>query len=839
MRNTKKHFELILVVVLLLSLLYTPALAAAGRDGGFVTVVPYTFSVDGQSVSLWAFKIGDASFSFKAYFKLRDVAMALNGTDKQFNVSWDESKNTVLLTTGTPYAPAGGELKAPANDTGTSLQAIQPTTVFYIDQRQIPMRSYIVNGAHYVELSDLAENLLLAFACDEVKHTVDINTKTYNTDIYSFSLPEGWSAGGDASCLDFSRSGDPVGSLTTRPYDPDEPVLHIDNHREALSPDEALPEFPVYPAVKRLVRADVKGLARGASDNSYVYELHIYIILADLRRAFDFSFDSAKVNEQTAMEIAKSFVPKETAIKTIKIDTMAAQWAYAVRDHDGRAQYELLSAELQSRFKDYYEAVNWSTGVSSPWVNSWTIEVSEDRAVVFYRNETSGGFAGYTIDNLFFSEESGQLKISGVDGFNDFSGYSSDKDAIPLQFRTGALDYKKLPLLDESKVTQYIGEGESNGITQGFYKARGNTGYDITDYFTYGDEDRGYYSYIVIGGVKYDLGWVSYEGSDKDYLLRVYGIKSADIRLDTPVYKVQRLYGLAAPTTSYLTIENGIPYIIFDTPDWSAEYDLDGDGVLETVANAGTGTSPDYVIYEWSPSDKTIRYVRLTDALDCDIVTYLGDRNLFSAYSYDDENTAGRFGPESMYQYKDGKLIQVKESSEVSVPESAVYSPDGSFAAWSNVQENLKDENGKFYSIYQVLLCNTQTGNVTVFDIVGRDFKFLWSEDSKLLAVTYSGREWTHFGIVDTAALTETPGPYMDSVIEQFEAQGEKFDYTVGETRPDPALTPVKWLPDGSKILVSYEWHDPSYATQSGTFVYEVQSGSVSELIQNAPFQAG
>lgn len=47
--------------------------------------------------------------------------------------------------------------------------------------------------------------------------------------------------------------------------------------------------------------------------------------------------------------------------------------------------------------------------------------------------------------------------------------------------------------------------------------------------------------------------------------------------------------------------------------------------------------------------------------LGCDIVTYLDDRNLFSAYSYD-KNT-GKYGSEYLYQYKDGKLMQVKESA--------------------------------------------------------------------------------------------------------------------------------------------------------------------------------
>ena len=46
-----------------------------------------------------------------------------------------------------------------------------------------------------------------------------------------------------------------------------------------------------------------------------------------------------------------------------------------------------------------------------------------------------------------------------------------------------------------------------------------------------------------------------------------------------------------------MTIVNNIPYILFETPGWSEEYDLDDDGILETVANIGTTTWPDYLIY--------------------------------------------------------------------------------------------------------------------------------------------------------------------------------------------------------------------------------------------------
>ncbi len=233
------------------------------------------------------------------------------------------------------------------------------------------------------------------------------------------------------------------------------------------------------------------------------------------------------------------------------------------------------------------------------------------------------------------------------------------KNKISLQFETKALDYKKLPLLDESKVTQYIGEDKSGCITQGFYKAKYNTGNDITDYFTYGYDDIGCYSYINIDGLKYDLGWMTYDGNnDKKLLLWTYGIKETDINSETPIYKVQRLFGLSAPTTSYLTIENNVPYILFDTPGWGEEYDLDGDGVPESIANAGTGIWQDYVIYEWLPGGKTIRYTRPADVLNCDVVTYFADKNLFAAYTYD--QIEGKFGSEIMYRYKDGNLINIQ-----------------------------------------------------------------------------------------------------------------------------------------------------------------------------------
>lgn len=233
---------------------------------------------------------------------------------------------------------------------------------------------------------------------------------------------------------------------------------------------------------------------------------------------------------------------------------------------------------------------------------------------------------------------------------------------ITADFTIKVLHYRKLPILDESKVKQFTFTGESAGITQEFYKAYGNTGTDVWDYFTYGSADaaEGHYSYIAIGGVKYDLGFVACgDGSaDKDYVLKNHGLKSTRIKWDTPVYQLNRTFGLAAMTTSYLTIKGGVPYIILDTSGWGEQYDLDADGIPETTANVATGTSPDYVIYEWEQNSNSIRCIQLTDALDCDVVAYLAEENLFYASDWN-EGTA-TYEPALAYAYRDGKLIPQK-----------------------------------------------------------------------------------------------------------------------------------------------------------------------------------
>lgn len=44
------------------------------------------------------------------YFKLRDLAMVVSGTVKQFEVTWDGERNAINLISGKPYTVSGGEM---------------------------------------------------------------------------------------------------------------------------------------------------------------------------------------------------------------------------------------------------------------------------------------------------------------------------------------------------------------------------------------------------------------------------------------------------------------------------------------------------------------------------------------------------------------------------------------------------------------------------------------------------------------------------------------------------------------------------------------------------------
>ncbi|MEA4988508.1 MAG: WG repeat-containing protein, partial [Anaerovorax sp.] len=124
--------------------------------------------VDGKTVSFDAYNINSNN-----YFKLRDIAQIIRGTDKQFNVTWDGSKNAINLISNTAYKTVGGELKA---GDGKVKNATLSTSTIYKDGVAVTLTAYNINGNHYFKLRDLGETFNFDVSWDGVNNTVVVDT---------------------------------------------------------------------------------------------------------------------------------------------------------------------------------------------------------------------------------------------------------------------------------------------------------------------------------------------------------------------------------------------------------------------------------------------------------------------------------------------------------------------------------------------------------------------------------------------------------------------------------------------------------------------------------------
>jgi len=95
----KKFITLTIIMFLALGLSCVAAFAAAASP------TASTVLVNGSEVAFDAYNIANNN-----YFKLRDLAYTLNGTEKQFEVGWDGANNAISLTSGQPYTTTGGEM---------------------------------------------------------------------------------------------------------------------------------------------------------------------------------------------------------------------------------------------------------------------------------------------------------------------------------------------------------------------------------------------------------------------------------------------------------------------------------------------------------------------------------------------------------------------------------------------------------------------------------------------------------------------------------------------------------------------------------------------------------
>lgn len=124
--------------------------------------------VDGKEIAFDAYEINGNN-----YFKLRDISSVLNGTSKQFEVSWDNEKQAINLLSSKAYTAVGGEL---AKGDGSNKAATPNTSKIYLDGKEISLTAYTINDNNYFKLRDLGQTFDFGVGWDGAANTVTIDT---------------------------------------------------------------------------------------------------------------------------------------------------------------------------------------------------------------------------------------------------------------------------------------------------------------------------------------------------------------------------------------------------------------------------------------------------------------------------------------------------------------------------------------------------------------------------------------------------------------------------------------------------------------------------------------
>ena len=213
-----------------------PAMAAG------VTATPNNASVavDGEGIAIGAYNIGGYN-----YFKLRDIAAALNGTGANFEVGYDAAAKAIALTTGAVYSETGNELKDSA-PTAKKTATVSDQKII-LDGREVSMQAYLIDGYNYFQLRELGENLGFDVTWDGAAKA--INMVTYSGS-YVEEFTGGYGGPGDDEFVGgYGGPGDDWVEEITEPYTfefCDEETIYPYETRRITTDEGFSGDFTVY-----------------------------------------------------------------------------------------------------------------------------------------------------------------------------------------------------------------------------------------------------------------------------------------------------------------------------------------------------------------------------------------------------------------------------------------------------------------------------------------------------------------------------------------------------------------------------------------------------------------
>lgn len=134
------------------------------------SVTNATVFVNGTEIAFETYTIDDYS-----YFKLRDIATALNHSNKPFNTIWDNETSTIHIIPNTPYdTPSISGTLASADSI-----AITSTASLMMNNESQKLSAFQINDYTYYKLRDLGKLLDFGIVWDETTQTIGIDTSKF------------------------------------------------------------------------------------------------------------------------------------------------------------------------------------------------------------------------------------------------------------------------------------------------------------------------------------------------------------------------------------------------------------------------------------------------------------------------------------------------------------------------------------------------------------------------------------------------------------------------------------------------------------------------------------
>ena len=168
----KRVLSIALSLMLILTLFCGVATPAFASDS--LNAVPKNVTVltGGKTMNFAGYNIEGQN-----YFNLRDFAYTVNGSSKQFNITYDSSSKTIHLWKGKAYSANGDELKA---GDGTAKNAKAISSKLFLDDSKIKFTAYNVEGNNYFRFCDIMQLLnIYAVYDDNAKAIVVDPSKDY------------------------------------------------------------------------------------------------------------------------------------------------------------------------------------------------------------------------------------------------------------------------------------------------------------------------------------------------------------------------------------------------------------------------------------------------------------------------------------------------------------------------------------------------------------------------------------------------------------------------------------------------------------------------------------